>query len=98
MAAAAQFRDGVAECPRRCGFVSEIYNESSHKIIRGDIVAVYWEKFSVLIVLKNIFLLVSSLYIPLLEYPASRLLGSHNVSAQQPPVYSQNPVGHAILR
>lgn len=72
MAAAAQFRDGVAECPRSCGFASKIYNDvfpqNYTKIIRGDIVAVYWEKFSVLIVPKNIFLLVSSFYIPLLEY------------------------------
>ena len=27
MAAAAQFRDGVAECPRSCGFASKIYND-----------------------------------------------------------------------
>ena len=78
MAAAAQFRDGVAECPRRCGFASEIYNDVFPQNYTGRHRFRLLDKVSVLILLKNIFLLVSSFYIPLLEYPASRLLGSHN--------------------
>ena len=77
MAAAAQFRDGVAECPRRCGFASEIYNDVFPQNYTGRHRFRLLDKVSVLILLKNIFLLVSSFYIPLLEYPASRLLGSH---------------------
>lgn len=78
MAAAAQFRDGVAECPRSCGFASKIYNDVFPQNYTGRHRFRLLDKVSVLILLKNIFLLVSSFYIPLLEYPASRLLGSHN--------------------
>ena len=62
MAAAAQFRDGVAECPRSCGFASKIYNDVFPQNYTGRHRFRLLDKVSVLILLKNIFLRVSSFY------------------------------------